>query len=105
VGDFSFAYVSLKGAPRLLMQQTDAHAIQLAKVALYAGAKLLMSARAPSANASPSRAPTAQQNARRPRADPGFHSEPMRLASTSPALRDGAQSSNPSWDHLDFNLA
>jgi hypothetical protein len=41
-GRFSFAYVSLEGALRLLIHQTDARAIQLAKAALYAGAKLLM---------------------------------------------------------------
>src|SRR3984885_4853330 len=37
-----FAYVLHEGAPRLLIYQTDVRAIQLAKAALYAGAKLLM---------------------------------------------------------------
>jgi uncharacterized 2Fe-2S/4Fe-4S cluster protein (DUF4445 family) len=38
----TFAYVLREGAPRLLIYQTDVRAIQLAKAALYAGAKLLM---------------------------------------------------------------
>jgi uncharacterized 2Fe-2S/4Fe-4S cluster protein (DUF4445 family) len=38
----TFAYVLHEGAPRLLVYQTDVRAIQLAKAALYAGAKLLM---------------------------------------------------------------
>jgi uncharacterized 2Fe-2S/4Fe-4S cluster protein (DUF4445 family) len=38
----TFAYVLHDGAPRLLIYQTDVRAIQLAKAALYAGAKLLM---------------------------------------------------------------
>jgi uncharacterized 2Fe-2S/4Fe-4S cluster protein (DUF4445 family) len=38
----TFAYVLSEGAPRLLIYQTDVRAIQLAKAALYAGAKLLM---------------------------------------------------------------
>ena len=38
----TFAYVLQEGAPRLLIYQTDVRAIQLAKAALYAGAKLLM---------------------------------------------------------------
>ena len=38
----TFAYVLNEGAPRLLIYQTDVRAIQLAKAALYAGAKLLM---------------------------------------------------------------
>jgi len=39
----TFAYVlSEGGGPRLLIHQTDVRAIQLAKAALYAGAKLLM---------------------------------------------------------------
>jgi uncharacterized 2Fe-2S/4Fe-4S cluster protein (DUF4445 family) len=38
----TFAYVLHEGAPRLLIYQTDVRAIQLAKSALYAGAKLLM---------------------------------------------------------------
>ena len=37
----TFAYVLHEGAPRLLIYQTDVRAIQLAKAALYAGAKLL----------------------------------------------------------------
>src|SRR5271169_404679 len=37
----TFAYVLNEGAPRLLVYQTDVRAIQLAKAALYAGAKLL----------------------------------------------------------------
>ena len=37
----TFAYVLREGAPRLLIYQTDVRAIQLAKAALYAGAKLL----------------------------------------------------------------
>jgi uncharacterized 2Fe-2S/4Fe-4S cluster protein (DUF4445 family) len=46
----TFAYLLHEGAPRLLIYQTDVRAIQLAKAALYAGAKLLMErygARAP----------------------------------------------------------
>ncbi len=42
----SFAYVLSEGEPRLLIYQTDVRAIQLAKAALYAGAKLLISKRA-----------------------------------------------------------
>jgi uncharacterized 2Fe-2S/4Fe-4S cluster protein (DUF4445 family) len=38
----TFAYVLHEGSPRLLVYQTDVRAIQLAKAALYAGAKLLM---------------------------------------------------------------
>jgi uncharacterized 2Fe-2S/4Fe-4S cluster protein (DUF4445 family) len=38
----TFAYVLHEGAPRLLIHQTDVRAIQLAKAALYAGAKLLI---------------------------------------------------------------
>ena len=41
----TFAYVLSEGAPRLLIYQTDVRAIQLAKAALYAGAKLLIGAR------------------------------------------------------------
>src|ERR1700675_4463167 len=41
----SFAYVLLEGEPRLLIYQTDVRAIQLAKAALYAGAKLLIERR------------------------------------------------------------
>jgi uncharacterized 2Fe-2S/4Fe-4S cluster protein (DUF4445 family) len=37
----TFAYVLHEGPPRLLIYQTDVRAIQLAKAALYAGAKLL----------------------------------------------------------------
>jgi len=42
----SFAYVLNEGAPRLMIYQTDVRAIQLAKAALYAGAKLLIERRA-----------------------------------------------------------
>jgi uncharacterized 2Fe-2S/4Fe-4S cluster protein (DUF4445 family) len=38
----AFAYVLNEGPPRLLIHQTDVRAIQLAKAALYAGAKLLI---------------------------------------------------------------
>ena len=38
----TFAYVLSEGTPRLLIYQTDVRAIQLAKAALYAGAKLLI---------------------------------------------------------------
>ena len=38
----TFAYVLQEGEPRLMIYQTDVRAIQLAKAALYAGAKLLM---------------------------------------------------------------
>ena len=41
----SFAYVLNEGAPRLMIYQTDVRAIQLAKAALYAGAKLLIERR------------------------------------------------------------
>ena len=41
----SFAYVLQEGEPRLLIYQTDVRAIQLAKAALYAGAKLLIDKR------------------------------------------------------------
>ena len=41
----TFAYVLNEGPPRLLIYQTDVRAIQLAKAALYAGAKLLDRAR------------------------------------------------------------
>ena len=41
----SFAYVLNEGEPRLLIYQTDVRAIQLAKAALYAGAKLLIDKR------------------------------------------------------------
>jgi uncharacterized 2Fe-2S/4Fe-4S cluster protein (DUF4445 family) len=38
----TFAYVLYEGEPRLVIYQTDVRAIQLAKAALYAGAKLLL---------------------------------------------------------------
>jgi uncharacterized 2Fe-2S/4Fe-4S cluster protein (DUF4445 family) len=38
----TFAYLLHEGAPRLQIYQTDVRAIQLAKAALYAGAKLLL---------------------------------------------------------------
>jgi uncharacterized 2Fe-2S/4Fe-4S cluster protein (DUF4445 family) len=38
----TFAYVLHEGAPRLVIYQTDVRSIQLAKAALYAGAKLLI---------------------------------------------------------------
>ena len=38
----TFAYVLAEGPPRLLIYQTDIRAIQLAKAALYAGARLLL---------------------------------------------------------------
>ena len=41
----SYAYVLHDGDPRLLIYQTDVRAIQLAKAALYAGAKLLIDKR------------------------------------------------------------
>src|SRR5271165_2585530 len=41
----TFAYVLNEGLPRLLVYQTDVRAIQLAKAALYAGAKLLIERR------------------------------------------------------------
>ena len=41
----TYAYVLNEGAPRLLIYQTDVRAIQLAKAALYAGAKLLIERR------------------------------------------------------------
>ena len=41
----TFAYVLNDGAPRLMIYQTDVRAIQLAKAALYAGAKLLIERR------------------------------------------------------------
>jgi uncharacterized 2Fe-2S/4Fe-4S cluster protein (DUF4445 family) len=41
----SFSYVLREGEPRLLIHQTDVRAIQLAKAALYAGAKLLIERR------------------------------------------------------------
>jgi uncharacterized 2Fe-2S/4Fe-4S cluster protein (DUF4445 family) len=41
----AFAYVLNDGSPRLLIHQTDVRAIQLAKAALYAGAKLLIERR------------------------------------------------------------
>ena len=41
----TFAYVLNEGPPRLLIYQTDVRAIQLAKAALYAGAKLLIERR------------------------------------------------------------
>ncbi len=41
----TFAYVLSEGEPRLLIYQTDVRAIQLAKAALYAGAKLLVEKR------------------------------------------------------------
>ncbi len=41
----SFCYVLNEGEPRLLIYQTDVRAIQLAKAALYAGAKLLIDKR------------------------------------------------------------
>ncbi|MBV9290453.1 MAG: DUF4445 domain-containing protein, partial [Hyphomicrobiales bacterium] len=42
----TFAYLIHDGAPRLMVYQTDVRAIQLAKAALYAGAKLLIERRA-----------------------------------------------------------
>jgi len=42
----TFAYLLNDGPPRLLVQQADVRAIQLAKAALYAGAKLLIERRA-----------------------------------------------------------
>ena len=45
----TFAYVLHEGEPRLLIYQTDVRAIQLAKAALYAGAKLLIERSAPAA--------------------------------------------------------
>jgi uncharacterized 2Fe-2S/4Fe-4S cluster protein (DUF4445 family) len=41
----AFAYVLSEGPPRLVIQQADVRAIQLAKAALYAGAKLLIGRR------------------------------------------------------------
>ena len=41
----TFAYLLSEGPPRLLVSQTDVRAIQLAKAALYAGAKLLIERR------------------------------------------------------------
>jgi len=41
----SFGYVLNEGEPRLIIYQTDVRAIQLAKAALYAGAKLLIEKR------------------------------------------------------------
>ena len=41
----TFAYVLNEGSPRVLIYQTDVRAIQLAKAALYAGAKLLIERR------------------------------------------------------------
>src|SRR5271165_1336516 len=41
----TFAYMLNEGPPRLLIYQTDVRAIQLAKAALYAGAKLLIERR------------------------------------------------------------
>jgi uncharacterized 2Fe-2S/4Fe-4S cluster protein (DUF4445 family) len=41
----TYAYVLNDGAPRLMIYQTDVRAIQLAKAALYAGAKLLIERR------------------------------------------------------------
>jgi uncharacterized 2Fe-2S/4Fe-4S cluster protein (DUF4445 family) len=41
----TFAYVLNEGSPRLMIYQTDVRAIQLAKAALYAGAKLLIERR------------------------------------------------------------
>jgi uncharacterized 2Fe-2S/4Fe-4S cluster protein (DUF4445 family) len=41
----TFAYVLNDGSPKLLIYQTDVRAIQLAKAALYAGAKLLIERR------------------------------------------------------------
>jgi uncharacterized 2Fe-2S/4Fe-4S cluster protein (DUF4445 family) len=41
----TFAYVLSEGPPRLQIYQTDVRAIQLAKAALYAGAKLLIERR------------------------------------------------------------
>ena len=40
----TFAYVLSDGSPRILVTQADVRAIQLAKAALYAGARLLMDA-------------------------------------------------------------
>ena len=55
----TFAYVLNDGVPRLLIYQTDVRAIQLAKAALYAGAKLLIERAGrrarPSASPSPAR--------------------------------------------------
>jgi uncharacterized 2Fe-2S/4Fe-4S cluster protein (DUF4445 family) len=41
----TFAYVLKEGEPRLAIHQTDVRAVQLAKAALYAGAKLLIEKR------------------------------------------------------------
>jgi uncharacterized 2Fe-2S/4Fe-4S cluster protein (DUF4445 family) len=41
----TYAYLLNEGPPRLLVHQTDVRAIQLAKAALYGGAKLLMETR------------------------------------------------------------
>ncbi len=41
----AFAYVMNEGPPRLVIHQTDVRAIQLAKAALYAGAKILIERR------------------------------------------------------------
>ena len=41
----TFAYVLKEGEPRLAIDQTDVRAVQLAKAALYAGAKLLIEKR------------------------------------------------------------
>ena len=41
----AFAYVMNEGPPRLVIHQADVRAIQLAKAALYAGAKLLIARR------------------------------------------------------------
>ena len=40
--DRTFAYVLLEGTPQIRITQNDVRAIQLAKAALYAGARLLM---------------------------------------------------------------
>ena len=61
--DRTFAYVLNEGAPRLIVTQTDVRAIQLAKAALYAGAKLLIERRGgPRRSASPSPAPSARRS-------------------------------------------
>ena len=41
----TFAYVLKEGEPRLAIDQADVRAVQLAKAALYAGAKLLIEKR------------------------------------------------------------
>ena len=61
----TFAYVLNEGPPRLQIYQTDVRAIQLAKAALYAGAKLLIERRRRrAASASRSPAPSAPRSIR-----------------------------------------